>query len=95
MQQLSNNTSNTAVALMTRLGHGKPRLTKRPSWTRVFVGSHAAAYIFRPVRFCQLNPTDKPRNVTHTGRTNTHYMHAVGICTGNQCAVLIPCQECV
>ena len=24
-----------------------------------------------------------PRNVTHSGRSNTQYLHAVGTCTGN------------
>ena len=39
--------------------------------------------ISRSVRFCQLNPMISIRNVTHSERSNTQYLHAVGTCTGN------------
>ena len=39
--------------------------------------------ISRPVRLCQPNYMISTRNVTHFERTNTQYMHTVGICTGN------------
>ena len=39
--------------------------------------------ISRPVRLCQPNPMISTRNVTHSERSNTQYLHAVGTCTGN------------
>ena len=51
--------------------------------------------ISRSVRFCQLNPMISIRNVTHSERSNTQYLHAVGTCTGNWHAALIWCPEYV
>ena len=39
--------------------------------------------ISRPVRLCQPNHIISTRNVTHSGRSNAQYLHAVGTCTGN------------